>query len=279
MRLFTTVYLFLLFCRYTVTKNLPPVDVLEISSGANALPLSNKSNTKEKYSGFRAISLKTGDKFFKTDGTIAVDESGIDIIYHKDYIIYKLPLITYKDNVTTFKGDSIDVHFTNPDTTFRYFVIKSNNHFGMKYEKLDSKKGSRFSLDSLLKEIGIHPSMQDVFSMDLGKPKAIVQRNNHIQIYKYLNKKLAPSDPDSIYRFFNNNLNKIAFSYSPMLDKQHNSKLFRTSFIYLYKKSNSENVLKLDTYSELKEISLVKPEGYIALIDNYENDVKSIKVD
>ncbi|WP_410220188.1 hypothetical protein [Pedobacter sp.] len=223
----------------------------------------------------RGICLLTADKSTTLDGITSIDSTWVFKFFKDDHVIYKLPKIEYKDSRTKMRNDTIDLEFFNPDTTFRYFVAKNNSDFGIEYDNNLNRK-NKVNMDSLLKEIGVHPSMFGAYKLDLGKPAKIEKQTTDIQIEKYLNKKLVEDDSDSIYRYFDKSLVEINFSFSPSLDKEKNSKLFKTSFIHTYndKKVNRKNILRSEFYSEFKRISIVDPSFYISLIKKYEHDKK-----
>ncbi|MFA6278143.1 MAG: hypothetical protein WC622_15445 [Pedobacter sp.] len=208
----------------------------------------------------------------------SIDSTGINIIYYNDYTIYKTRNITYSKSIETIKGDTTFAGFIDPDTSYRHFVIKRKDGFGLYYDEDRTKKAVRFSIDSLLKAIALNASNLRVYNLELGIPTEAVQEG-YVKIEKYLNKKTVPQDPDSIYRYFDSRLSKMDFSYSPLLDQKANSKLFKTSFIYIYdRKERKDSVIRSEFYSEMKEIKITKPADFILLIKRYENDAKRMNL-
>jgi len=230
-----------------------------------------KNNTNGKAFG---ISIITADKTTTLDGITRVDSTGINIIYQDNFIIYKTQNITYRESKDTIIGDTIFAGFINPDTSYRHFVIERNNDSGLYYDEDKTKMAMSFSLDSLLKATELHPSKLRVYSLELGLPTEVFREKNTI-IEKYLNKKKAVSDPDSIYRYFSSNFSKIDFSYSPSLDQKANSKLIKTSFVNIYdNKQKKDDVVRTEFYSEMKKVNIQFPNEFIRLIKQYNKDKK-----
>ena len=228
-------------------------------------------------SSFNSISILTADKITKSDGKISIDSTWVFKIYNSNYVIYKLPKITMLDSRTKVRQDTIDLEFFNPDTTYRYFIVRGNDDIGLEYDN-NIKNPKQFSLDSLLKDIGIHPSMFRVYNLELGTPSTIEHKGKHIRIEKFLNKKLVEEDPDSIYRYFDKRLIGINFSFSPSLDEKQNSKLFKTSFIDVYNGVDiKNNIVRAELYVQFKEIKASNPKLLNNIIERYEHDIKAIR--
>lgn len=232
--------------------------------------------TSRQFAGsFSEVSVVTADKIVKSNGSTVIDATSINIISLHDYLIYKTRKITYRDSKTTIIGDTTIDRFINPDTAYVYYVIKREDKLGLSYEEDSLKHAIRFSLDSLLKEIGIHASMLGVYNLDLGIPSEVSRLGRHVVIERFLNKKHVPEDPDSIYRYYDNRLRQAPFSFSPSLDKMKKSKLIRTRFITMHKGSN---VKRSEFYAEIIPLEPLEPKKYKNLISRYINDINTINM-
>lgn len=219
------------------------------------------------------MAIVTADKNTISNGLIDVDSTWLFKFFNDNYIIYKLPRIEFKDSKTKMRQDTIDLVFSSPDTTFKYYIVKNDEDMGMQYDN-DLNKVKQFSLDSLLKENGLHLSMFGVYQLRLTKPDKIEDYGN-IKIEKYFKKKLAEGDSDSIYRYFDKKLSNINFSYSPFLDKKAKSKLFKTSFINIYKPGEMKNnVIRTELYSEFKEVNILNQDFLEKIVKKYQHDKK-----
>ncbi|TCC88039.1 hypothetical protein EZ428_20160 [Pedobacter frigiditerrae] len=155
----------------------------------------------------------------------------------KRLLIEERASLTTKD-ILDNNGKKIDEIVTKEDISYVVYVYQKGSKNGLSYH-LDSfrqEKGIVFNVDSIIK--GLSLDQQPVLSIDLGKPIEVLKEKD-VEIEKFLNSKKKPSDPDSIFRYYDRGLRNIDFSFSEKLDRQKNSKLVKTLFIY-----NQTNVLE-----------------------------------
>ena len=120
--------------------------------------------------------------------------------------------------------------------------------------------------------------MFGVYNLKLEKPTNIEKQSTNIVVEKYYKKKLREGDSDSIYRYFDKRLIGINFSFSPLLNKEKKSKLFKSSFINVYHgKDIKDEIIRTEYYSEFKEIKISNIELLDNIVKKYEHDIKAIK--
>ncbi|MFI5450571.1 hypothetical protein ACHMWN_00265 [Pedobacter sp. UC225_61] len=130
-------------------------------------------------------------------------------------------------------GKKIDNVVTKQDTSYIVHVFQKGSKNGLSYH-LDSfkeEKGIVFNIDSLLQTLGLDKQNMLLLNLDLGKPDKVIKEKN-VVIEKFSFTKKSASDPDSAYRYYDRRLRNVDFSFSERLDKQKNSKLVKTLFIY-----------------------------------------------
>lgn len=221
-------------------------------------------------SDFKGIAIITADKTTTSEGKVVVDSSWLVKYFNDSYTIYKLPSIQLKDRSIRKRNDTIDVVLSNPDTTFRYFVLRESEDNGIEYGN-DLKMIGRFSLETLLRNNGLHPDMFGAYALKLTEP-ASIEKNGSVTIERYLNNKLAEGDSDSIYRYFDTRLNRSKFSFAPDLDNGKKGKLYKTSFVNIY----SGAISRTEFYAEFKEVAVRDSDKISRLASSYPADQKKL---
>jgi len=119
------------------------------------------------------------------------------------------------------------------DTTYDIFAIEKGKQMGLRYsiDNFQNEKGSVFQIDSVLEHIGLGKDNHKSFNFKLGIPSS-VEKDGRNTIERFSFNKTTPEDPDSVYRFFDKDLSKIDFTFSAELDKESDSKLYKTIFIF-----------------------------------------------
>lgn len=177
--------------------------------------------------------------------------------------------------ITEIAGDSIiNRVYPTKDTITNYFVVKDEAKEGLRYDSVYTPR--RFRLDSLLEMLSINESNKKGFESDLGQPSRIKTEgpNNEILIEQYFTK-TDKSDVDSIYRFYDNRLRDIGFSFSRKLDMQRNSKLYKISHILLPTMSaNGSFTSRSEMTIEIKKVKLKHQEQdkLIEVFNRFEKD-------
>jgi hypothetical protein len=214
---------------------------------------------------FISISFKNHYDITKNGKVVHSKSGSFNIIYFKGYKLYEIPEVELEIS----KMDSNKL--VPKKTTVNYFIITEGLDSGLKYTSLKDHQPKSFSRDSLLKALGIHKMYLTVYNYKVDKP-SFVRRNRFskkIEVEKYAIKKVIPTEPDSIYRYFNEKLRSLPFSFSRELDSLYKSKLCKATFVFTNNDNPNE---KIRTTSEINEISSYNPKLFIDLLEKYKID-------
>ena len=154
-------------------------------------------------------------KVYSLQDTITIFSSG-------DYRIMRLPY--QKVEFKSGKG----IPSTEP-----YFVYIQDEQYGSYYNNIDDLGGSKLKVDSLLnvtktKINGFEPLTDSIWKLT-GKGKL----SNGLIFEKYgAIHKINASIFDTIYYFFDKELNNVSYSFSPLLDSIKAMKLCKVRLIY-----------------------------------------------
>ncbi|MFD0940027.1 hypothetical protein [Pedobacter boryungensis] len=177
------------------------------------------------------------------------------------------------------KGDTILNEFTpSNDTTYNYFVIKNKDKEGLRYDSLNSLNGSNFKLDSLLELINIDSINLKIFSVDLGIPYKIIKtKDKTLEVFLDNTK----NGTDTIYRSFDKGMKDLDFSFSKLLDRQKNSKLYKTRFVQFLQVKNyysaQKFVKRTDITDEIRRVEINNKKSFIKLFEKFEHQRKNLK--
>lgn len=207
MRLISICCLFLLTwtsCLFTETKFVAPVQIIEINSHGEFF-------SPEK-------------KLLKIGNSIKIVIKNSNLLYITPYI--KIKTENIRDNNDNIIGDKV----VKADTSYIVYALKKGDRRGLKFtlENFRNENGIIINADSLSLALGFSDK---AFNYELGTPNTLVQNGNK-KIEKYATKKTNIGEADSIYRYYDESLKKIDFSFSKRLDEQNKSKLYKTTFIY-----------------------------------------------
>lgn len=232
----------------------------------------------QKQELFEGICISFVEKVDGVADASIIDSNSFIRYSNSEYMVYKFPKIVYKENKTKLAGESLEIEFINPDTTFKYFIIRKNADIGLQYND-NFNNASPFLLDSLLKEIGLHSSNLKVYSLKLGKPSKVERKQEGFEIEKYGNKKESSDDPDSVFRYYDKKLSETDFSFSHELDKQKRSKLIKTSFIYLKGKNTKKlKVSSSELSTGFEKINITDTTKLNLILKKYKHDAKAFKL-
>ena len=211
-------------------------------------------------------------KDYFLDGTMEKSTMNLDITYYKKYTLYAVPSISYVLKNSVIKGDTVlNEIVPGNDTTYTYFIIKDKAEEGQRYATLTSLKGTKFKLDSLLELINLDSSNLKVFGIDLGKPYKVFKEHKKISEV-YLDR--TKNGVDTIYRYFDESLNGLKFSFSPSLDKQKKSKLYKTKLVQFYFDENNNSkqriVNKTEVVDEIKPMKITNKENLLSFFERFE---------
>lgn len=236
------------------------------------------SCSKSNFNELRVIKFTDNYRTILSSSEIEEDASSFKIVYYHDYLIYEVSSTSYNVVKSEINGNNIvNKLYPSNDTTYVYFVIKKGEAQGLKYGSLAATKTTVFKMDSLENALGIFKENMKIFEVDLGKPKSIVNSSvkKNLRVERYFTKKYE-SDADSIYRYYDDNLIDIDFSFSNRLDKEKKSKLWRTDFIYLPKsvKNQKGELLKIPRTESLTFIEEIDIKYNRELMDLFKRFIK-----
>lgn len=232
-----------------------------------------RADSKIALSKIKVINFVMIDKLLTAD--TLVNEMNIRIAYYRDLISYKVPAIQFKEFGTETDAEGrIIKNFKPYDTTYSYYVIRKERSNGLRYDSITVKTPMVFSKDSLLKSINLDSTSLSFYEIDLGKPLTIVKQKNY-RIEKF--SKLLVNDPDSIYRYYDGNLNNVPFTFSKTLDENTGMKLWKTEFIYHRSKDkNNKPTPRIEAVTKIEEVYNV-PKEFITIFKRFKEDISIIE--
>lgn len=199
---------------------------------AVALLISCSFKIQPKVKVFEIASF--GEVFMPGQKTIAVLENNIKIADLGDYRLYITPYIKTKSKLTFDDDDNvIDQKLISTDTTYEVLAINRNEKKGLRYtlENFRNEKGKVMGIDTFMEEVELTEATFKTFDYDLGVP-ASVTKNGTKKIERFGHQKVNYAEADSIYRYYDSDLQDINFSFSERLDKENGSKLYKTTFVF-----------------------------------------------
>ncbi|MDQ7949560.1 MAG: hypothetical protein REI78_13310 [Pedobacter sp.] len=216
---------------------------------------------------------------FKPNAQIEEDNGTYKIIYFKKYVMYELSSIRYNVKTKVVNGEEINEMYPSTDTINSYFILEKEKNNGLKYDSISVLSPKPFDRDSLIKTLVIDKENLAIFNLDLGKPEKVIRNPNDPKIWVEYYYNGGGKNSDSIYRYYDDRLAHIDFSFSDSLDRKHKSKLVRTDFIHLPRKekgSDGKEIIKPRT-EMITSITLIKTtneEKYRNLFNRFEADSK-----
>lgn len=174
-----------------------------------------------------------GEAFIPGQKEVTVFEQKVKFVNSEDYKLYIIPKVTSYTNLKLNADGSVkNQTLIKKDTIYEVFATKKGDSLGIKYNllKLNEETGKTFKVDSFLVALLIDEDSFKYYDQELGKPtKVLVNGNKKTEIYAI--KKNNYAEPDSIYRYYDQDLTDIHFSYSKRLDQLNKSKLYKTTFV------------------------------------------------
>ncbi|MFA6276500.1 MAG: hypothetical protein WC622_07110 [Pedobacter sp.] len=223
------------------------------------------------------IKYTNAEKLFNKNQIINTKSGSFEIAYYKEYTLYNVSSVRLE--VDHSKTKDTVTKFIPVDTIITYYVAKKNLNYGISYDCFGNTK--KYPVDSLLKALAIHDSMKGIYSYVFGK-RALIVRNkktNNITLEKYDVKKKILTDPDTVYKYYDYNLKGINFSFSPTLDKQNNSKLWKILFVFTPQNKKDRSLWqKLEVSMQIEKIKSQDNRNYIKLINRFKNDSKELSL-
>jgi hypothetical protein len=205
------------------------------------------------------------------------DIGSFKIAYYGKYTAYEVWSANYDvANTKNIEGKIVNELVPSNDTTYKYFMVEKGKKIGLCYNSINDSAPKAFHLDSLEERLTIIRNYMDVYSLDLGKPISVTKNHKaKTEIERYFTKQ-SKEDADSIYRFYDKKLIDIDFSFSPRLDREKNSKLFMTLFVYLQKKKGTDiDSIKTERSVSIRKLDIAYNKGMIALFEKFGKDIKT----
>ena len=235
---------------------------------AMVLFLSYCSATK-KHSNqpLRTITIVTNyDLVMIDNGELIHIEDSFRVSYYQDLILYQVPYL-YEVTKPIFKNDTIEEKIISSEIRYRYFIYKTNNPLGYKYDSLNALSNRLFSVDSFLTakafaKFNFYNKENDSLIETTTDRKTKILTEKYIPRIKY-----DETYADSSYRYFSDHqLKNIEFSFSRYLDSTKNKKLFKVIFIHnpIPKGTYSFYVPRRNLIFEMKETLLINSAEIIA---------------
>lgn len=186
-----------------------------------------------------------GEANFKTDFTVK-------IISYEDMTAFVVASEREKTtSVLDTKTGKIETSIPVFDTIYYCYVTRNDLDYGLKFDSLDTLKGSRYEMSNFYEVINIGELNRKTISMDGDSLVYSEKKNGKISI-EYL--VLSKYDyPDSIFRYYDERLKRVHFSISPDLDKSRNSKLVKVKLVFNKKVENGVSKNRGEILWEIKK--------------------------
>ncbi len=198
------------------------------------IPAGTKSSTGD----FNVIMFKEHyeDYFSKQAGNLQNYEDSSFVIFNKEYLIFKRPIISTSE---VFHGNQRT--FARTDTLNQYIAYKRGDAFGIKYDTLGAPP-RKIPVDSFL----VQQTTNGNKLYDNSNDRLFSSRTvGNVDIVTYIPQtRLRRGTSDSIYFYFDKRLKDIPYSLSKELDSLSNSKMYKA--VYVYNKKAKDDVLPFD---------------------------------
>ena len=202
-----------------------------------------------------------------------VFSSTLNIGYLNDLTVYEIPIANFGEFKLDSASGSYNASDKAIDTTYLYYVSKKDDSKGILYNAVASKAVMTYSKDSLIRALNFDEESLRIFSVKLPKPvETLKNKLGKIEVEKF-DSKILETDADTIYRYFNDKLKKVDFTFSKNLDKEKDSKLSKTTFIYL--KDNKPNSQpRIISHTGIRKIEARNPKELTQLFGRFTEDSK-----
>lgn len=166
------------------------------------------------------------------NGNLQFFSDSFNVLEIGDINIYETTYETFSEQILVDKsGKTIDSVADNKIMQ-KYFVHKKKRETGILYDSTDVNSGQKNQVEEYLKSILTINQERIITPRD--SLVSVTIPNNRLLIEKYVrNQKKDHLDCDTVYLFFEKELEKIDFSFSPLLDSSRNKKL--TKIVYFQK--------------------------------------------
>jgi hypothetical protein len=223
-----------------------------------------------------------GEKKSPSKYSIIKFEKNVRIVFKDNDRLYLVPKIKiYTKDVLNEKGQVIDNIVVKQDTVMLIYAMMSGNKKGLLYtlENFRNEAPTFFEAEETVQDLTISNDDLKTFSYQLGTPSQVIKKNSEM-VQKFAIKKTSIADADSIYRFYDSKLNDIVFSFSEQLDKENESKLFKTVFVYgkISKEKSMVNleIPRRETVYKIKRIYNFDIDLYKEIFEKFSTDIKKL---
>ncbi len=227
-----------------------------------------KENSSSHPDELNTIKISSHIESFDSKGNKVEFKSMRKIHYYKDFILFEIPFLKNKSQITLNKsGEIVRDTFYIADTSYKYFLYSKGSKLGFFYDSLSEKETTKIPVDSFLNENTL-TSFEVFFEKKINKDTLISTEfygpNNIIE--KYIPKtKQDDSFSDTTVLVFDKELSDINFSFYPSADKRLNSKLCEIKLIYSQKedsifigsKQKRYTIFKLEKISNNNSIQIL----------------------
>jgi signal peptidase I len=206
--------------------------------------------SQKTYSSIEIITFQSKLKSYYKNGTIDDFGQEIQIAFFKDLILYRTSTIHFEPQHhyinfdATKDGDTIKMEDPGPSIidkiTYTYHIYKKGKNTGLSFGDTYSK-GKPFVPDTLFHHTNISTAHQDATGMDFGQPQQVVNSQGKVMLEKFYNLDTAKKMPDSVFRYYDKSLKDFNFSLSPKLDREKQSKLIKSIYVFKYANKLQEN--------------------------------------
>lgn len=166
-----------------------------------------------------------------SDKSYYVLNDTVGIIYYDDFTIIKIPITEQTSIVNSEDNGRIVETILNSQIKNEYFIYQNKKGYGLLFQSLNDSLPEKFPIDSILNTWTF--KNWKFFNEDLDSLVFTKSEFNGDTKQTWVpTMKPDLSYADSTYLFFSKSLNNLPFSFSPELDRVHNSKLYKVKMIY-----------------------------------------------
>lgn len=162
-------------------------------------------------------------------------KDSIFVFFYKDYVVYKMPYIYRLTIVNTDKAGNILGEKVIPKLKAKYFVYKTTENTGIRYDSVKAVSGKKMPVDSFLTNFG---TTTFALPIDYQNRFSLVDRTidagRIVQSYR-IKGVPDPSEYDSIYLYFSDNLKDIPFTLAKGTDLVDSKKLSKIRYLFSQK--------------------------------------------
>jgi hypothetical protein len=221
-----------------------------------------------------------GNENLPSKNSIVKFERTVRIVYKDDAKLYIVPKVKmYTKDILNEAGKVVDNVLVKQDTVILVYCVQNGNKKGLLYtlKNFRGETPTTFNADKMMQELTITNEDLKTFDYQLGTPKQIIKNGSEI-VHKFSIEKTTFADADSIYRFYNSDLNNVEFSFSKDLDKKNRAKLYKTVFVFskipAEKSMVNIEIPRRETLYEIRCIDHFDVGLYNEIFNKFSTDIK-----